>query len=137
MPAPAVLEVAHRVHVASGVLNSTEGRLNLEGIKITAIGPNGETFSVLTDNFGHYVLSVPQAPVYTISVANVFGEYFTAEMDHYEISFGNMKSISLDIKFIEKERGIKIREGEEFYEFRNSDPGSSRPLQEQLQVPRR
>ncbi len=98
--------------------NSSEGKVSLEGIKVTAVGPHGETFSTLTDAFGQYVLNVPQAYSYTVSIFNVFGEQFYIEMDQFDIQFADFKSINLDFKFIEKRREIRIRDGEEYYEFR-------------------
>jgi hypothetical protein len=117
--------------------NSSEGKISLEGIKVTATGPGGQTYSVLTDAFGFYILHIPQALTYKVTVSNVLGENFLPELDRYEVRFDHMKSINLDVKFIEKRREIRIREGEEFYEFRDLVPDTipRNPLPAPFPVP--
>ncbi|HET7733203.1 MAG TPA: hypothetical protein VFK73_05125, partial [Paludibacter sp.] len=104
--------------------NSTEGKINLEGVRITATSPKGETFSVLTDNFGTFVLSVPNADKYTVHVNNVFGEQFMIDADEAIVQFAQSKAINLDFTFIEKARGIQF-DGGEFFKFNSlaSDSG--------------
>ncbi len=96
--------------------NSTEGKINLEGIRITATSPKGETYSVLTDNFGSFVLSVPNADKYTVHVNNVFGEQFMIDADEAIVQFAQSKAINLDFTFMEKARGIQF-DGGEFFKF--------------------
>ena len=94
--------------------NSTEGKINLDGIRITATGSKAETYSVLTDNFGAFVLSVPKADKYKVHVNNVFGEQFSIEADEALVQFTQNKAVSLDFTFIERAREIQFDGGELF-----------------------
>lgn len=87
---------------------SSEGSLSFEGIRVTAIDPNGESYSVLTDKKGDYMLSVPQAQTYKVKVNQVFGEQFICERPEYNIHFNGIKVISLDFKFYEKKRKVNF-----------------------------
>lgn len=104
--------------------NSTEGRINLEGIRVTAVGQDGETYSVLTNSFGSYVLNLPRAADYEVSVYNVFGEQFVLQQGRYKVQFTANKTVNLDFRFIEKRRQLEFREEEQFFDFnirRSSD----------------
>ena len=96
--------------------NSTEGKISREGIRITATSPKGETYSVLTDNFGGFVLSVPNADKYSVHVNNVFGEQFSIDADEALVQFTQSKAVNLDFTFMEKARGVQF-EGGEFFKF--------------------
>ena len=97
--------------------NSDEGNISLEGIRITAVGEMGETYSVLTNSFGNYVLNLPRADNYEVSVYNVFGEQFILEQGRYKVQFVANKTVNLDFRFTEKRRELEFREGEQFYDF--------------------
>lgn len=96
--------------------NSTEGKISMDGVRITATGPKGETYSVLTDNFGSFVLSVPNADKYNVHVNNVFDEQFSIDADDVLVQFAQNKAINLDFTFVEKARGIQF-DGGEFFKF--------------------
>jgi len=87
---------------------SSEGSLSYEGIRITAIDPNGESYSVLTDKNGEYMLSVPQAQSYKVSVNQVFNDQFICERGDYTVHFNGIKVINLDFKFYEKKRKVNF-----------------------------
>ncbi|MDD3321043.1 MAG: hypothetical protein PHS59_06320 [Paludibacter sp.] len=97
--------------------NSTEGKLDLSGIRITATSVKGENYSVLSDNFGTYIINIPNAERFKVSVNNVFGEQFQIENDEMDIQFIQNKTINLDFTFYEKKRGIEFENGTELYNF--------------------
>ncbi|MCB0431400.1 MAG: hypothetical protein H6585_10445 [Flavobacteriales bacterium] len=96
---------------------SSDGNIEVEGIRVTATNEIGEAFSVLTDKDGNYVLSVPQAGYYTISVNNIFGERFTIDKESYLIEFNGFDTFNVDFSFTEKKRDINVG-GENNYQFR-------------------
>jgi len=97
--------------------NSSEGKINLNGIRITASSAKGETYSVLTDNFGGYIITVPNAEKFKVTVNNVFGEQFQIDNDETDIQFVQNKTINLDFTFYEKKRGIQFENGTNLYNF--------------------
>ena len=97
--------------------NSNEGKISLEGIRITAVSEDGETFSVLTDSYGQYVLSLPRATIYELSIYNVYGERFMLEQGKYKVQFSANKTVNIDFKFTEKRRQLEFREGEQYFDF--------------------
>jgi hypothetical protein len=97
--------------------NSNEGRVSVEGIRITARSEDGETFSTLTNSFGAYVLDLPRANAYEVSIYNVFGEKFVLERGRYKVQFTENRNISVDFKFRERRRAIRFNDSEEYYEF--------------------
>lgn len=99
---------------------SSEGLIYSEGIRITATNITGESYSVLTDKNGEYVLSVPQAQTYSVKVNNVFNDQFICEKDQYEIHFNGIKVIKIDFKFVEKKRKINFNTNiDQFYIFQS------------------
>lgn len=104
--------------------NSNEGKISLEGIRVTAVGEDGETYSVLTNSFGNYVLNLPRAANYEVSVYNVFGEQFVLEQGRYKVQFAANKTVNLDFRFTEKRRQLEFRDDEQFFDFniRREDP---------------
>ena len=97
--------------------NSSEGKINLEGIRITAVGEDGETYSALTNSYGNFVLNLPRAANYEVSVYNVFGEQFILEQGRYKVQFAANKTVNLDFRFTEKRRQLEFREDEQFFDF--------------------
>jgi hypothetical protein len=97
--------------------NSSEGRINLEGVRITATSVNGDTYSTLTNSSGGFTLNLPMASVYKVSIINVFGEHFLLERGEYEVQFAANRIIELDFVFRERRRQIRFQEGEQFFEF--------------------
>jgi hypothetical protein len=97
--------------------NSTEGRINMEGIRITAESENGSTYSGLTDNTGAYVLNLPKANLYKVSIYNVFGERFILRQGTYQVQFMDNKSINLDFRFEEMRREIKYNKDSQLFDF--------------------
>ena len=87
---------------------SSEGSLSFEGIRVTATDPNGESYSVLTDKNGDYMLSVPQAQTYKVKVNQVFNDQFICERGEYNVHFNGIKVINLDFKFYEKKRKVNF-----------------------------
>lgn len=100
--------------------NSSEGKIDLDGIRITATSPKGETYSVLTDNFGSYLINVPNADKYTVHINNVFGEQFSIDTNETQVQFTGSKTINLDFTFYEKQRGIQF-DGKNFFNFNSGD----------------
>ncbi|MDP4239748.1 MAG: hypothetical protein Q8904_09815 [Bacteroidota bacterium] len=108
--------------------NSSEGKIDLSGIRVTASGMNGETYSTLTDNFGAYVLNVPNANRYKIHVNNVFGEHYNIDTNEMEVQFAQNKAINLDFTFIEKLRGVDFEGGTEIFKFNTITAQSEAPV---------
>jgi len=98
--------------------NSTEGKIDLNGIRVTASSEDGETYSVLTDKYGYFLLPISKAGIYIISVANVLGTNFNIEQDKYEINLNISKNVNVDFIFNEKKRSINI-EGDNKYIFKS------------------
>jgi hypothetical protein len=94
--------------------NSTEGKMDVSGVRITAFGEKGENYMALTDNLGEYVLCVPTANRYKVHINNVFGEQFNIEANEVEVQFTQSKTINADFTFVEKQRGIQFDGGELF-----------------------
>ncbi len=97
--------------------NSNAGRISMEGIRITALGSNGLTYSVLTDNTGAYVLNLPKAENYTVSIYNVFGERFMLQQPSYEVRFMENRTINIDFQFDEVRREIRFNNDSQLYDF--------------------
>jgi hypothetical protein len=72
---------------------------------------------VLTDNFGAFILSVPNADKYSVKVNNVFGEYFRIDNDEIQVQFTQNKTINVDFIFVEKRREIQFDNGNQLYKF--------------------
>jgi len=108
--------------------NSTEGKLDLSSIRITATGEKGETYSTLTDNFGGYVINVPNATKYKVHINNVFGEQFNIETNEFEVQFTQNKAINLDFTFIERIREVKFENGNELFKFNSISGESETPV---------
>ena len=107
--------------------NSLEGKIDLKGIRVTATGEKGESFSALTDNFGGYLLTVATANKYKIHVNNVFGELFNIDTDEMEVQFAQSKAINLDFSFFEKRRDIQFENGKEIFKFKSISGQSESP----------
>jgi len=105
--------------------NSSEGKIELAGIRITATGEKGETYSELTDNSGAFILSVPKADKYLIHINNVFGEYFYIDANEVQVQFAENKTINVDFTFIEKKRGIQFDGENQFFNFNSIDSESA------------
>jgi hypothetical protein len=97
--------------------NSNEGKISLSGIRVTAVGQNGETYSTLTDAYGNYTLHIPQSANYEVSIFNVFGEQFVLEQGRFRVQFTQNRTVQIDFKFTEKKRSLQFREGEQFFDF--------------------
>jgi hypothetical protein len=102
--------------------NSTEGKITLEGIKISALSEDGYSYSTLTDKFGYYILNLPHDKTYKIMMSNVFNENFNIEQQEYTIRFGKSRSIKIDFRVHEKRREINFDENKNFYQFKNTNP---------------
>lgn len=98
-------------------VNSTEGKIDLSGVRVSAKGKNGENYSVLTDNTGSFIISVPNADKFTVKVNNVFGEYFQIDTDEMQVQFTQSKTINIDFIFVEKKREIQFDNGNQLYKF--------------------
>jgi len=97
--------------------NSNQGRISLEGIRITATTINGSTYSVLTDKNGAFVLNLPEGSAYTVSIVNVFGDRFLLQQGSYEVRFAGNKTINIDFYFREKQREIKFDNDSQIFDF--------------------
>ena len=97
--------------------NSSEGKIDLSGVRVTAKGSNGENYAVLSDNSGSFILSVPNADKFTVKVNNVFGEFFRIDNDEIKVQFTQNKTINVDFVFVEKKREIQFDNGNQLYKF--------------------
>ncbi len=97
--------------------NSNVGRISLEGIRVTATSPTGSVYSVLTGQNGSYILNLPRADVYTVSIFNVFGERFVLRQPSFEVQFMQNKTVQIDFRFDEIKREIKFDNGKPLFEF--------------------
>ena len=107
--------------------NSTEGKIELGGVRVTATGRKGEHYSALTDNFGSYILNVSKADRFKVHVNNVFGAQFNIDTNETEVQFSDNKTINLDFTFIEKKRGIQFDGGDELFKFSSLGDESETP----------
>ena len=97
--------------------NSSEGAIDLSGVRITAKSLNGETYSALTDNFGAFIINVTSPDKFIVEVNNVFGEQFSIENDEMEVQFVQNRTVNLDFTFEEKKRSIQFENGMELFKF--------------------
>ncbi|MCF8378835.1 MAG: hypothetical protein K9H49_04610 [Bacteroidales bacterium] len=97
--------------------NSTHGRINLEGIRVSGTAENGSSYSTLTNSNGQYVLNLPKANIYTIKIYNVFGETFMLQKGEFEVQFMEDKALNIDFQFTEQKREIKFKEGQQLFDF--------------------
>jgi len=97
--------------------NSSEGRIDVDGIRITATGQNNEVYSVLTDKTGSFILNVPNGDKYNVKVNNVFGEQFTIDANEVQVQFTKNKTVNLDFTFTEKRREINFGNGNQLFKF--------------------
>ena len=104
--------------------NSNEGKIDISNIRITAVSEQGATYAVLTDSRGGFILSIPQAGHYKVSVNEVLGENFKLEKSEYTLDFNGIKSIIIDFVFVEKERGINFNNNDS-YNFKSLDNNST------------
>lgn len=102
---------------------SSKGLINVGGIRITATNLNGDVYSVLTGNDGNYVLNVPQAGSYVISVNNIFGDKFYIDKESFVIQFDGFKTYQLDFTFFEGKRAVNF-EGGSIFNFESLNEGS-------------
>lgn len=108
--------------------NSNEGKIDLSNIRITAQSKAGGSFSVLSDSKGGFILSIPQAGSYNVSINEVLGDNFSLEKSEYTVDFNGIKRIVIDFVFVEKERGINFNNGG--YKFKSINGNSSNNLTE-------
>ncbi|WP_258540719.1 COG1470 family protein [Parvicella tangerina] len=97
---------------------SSKGLINVGGIRITATNLKGDAYSVLTDNDGSYVLNVPQAGSYVISVNNIFGDQFYIDKESFVIQFDGFKTYQLDFTFYEGKRKVNFG-GDNIFNFQS------------------
>lgn len=97
--------------------NSTLSRVSAEGIRVTAVSETGETYTALTDGYGTYVLNLPKGGAYEVSIYNIFGENFLLDRGRYKIQFTENKMVSVDFKFTEKRREIRMDGSEQYFRF--------------------
>jgi len=97
--------------------NSSEGKIDLSGVRVSAKSSTGENFAVLTDKTGSFILSVPNADKFTVKVNNVFGEYFRIDNDEIQVQFTQNKTLNVDFVFVEKKREIQFDNGNQLYKF--------------------
>ncbi len=107
--------------------NSNEGIISPEGIRVTAVAENGEVFSTLSDGFGSYVLDLPRANSYEVSIYNVFGEQFRLERGTYRVQFTENRTIHIDFRFTERRREIRFNEEEQYFRFNLENGGNQSP----------
>ncbi len=92
---------------------SDNGDIDKADVRVTAVRKkDGHKVSALTDEHGHYQLSIPGSGTYTISMVNVFGEGYELENEEYRLQFNGVKSVNLDFKLIEKQREIQFDQGQ-------------------------
>lgn len=103
--------------------NSTLSGITAEGIKVTALAGNGETYTAYTDGFGAYSVTVPKNHIYEVMIFNVLGENFRIERDSYTVQFFDQRTIQLDFRFIERRRNIRFDEGNEYFQFNLNEDG--------------
>lgn len=97
---------------------SSLGLINANGIRVMAIGLNGDVYSALTDSEGHYSIDIPQGGAYTIKVNNIFGEEFEIDKEEFIIHFNGFTSFNVDFTFFESKRKMNLK-GENLFEFRS------------------
>lgn len=116
VPLAESFKIKGRVHVKRDP-HSSEGKIELGGIRVTAKAENGENYSVLTDNFGNFVMGVPNANRFNVKISNVLGEHFQLENDEITVQFTSNKTVHVDFLFVEKKREIQFDGGSQFYKF--------------------
>ena len=95
---------------------SSNGLINIGGIRVEASTIDGQVFSALTDNEGNYLINVPQAGFYTIKVNNIFGDKFEIDKEEFSIQFNGFKTFNVDFTFFEGKRKVNFG-GNNFFNF--------------------
>jgi len=93
---------------------SSLGLVNVNGIRVTAMGVNGETYAALTDSDGNYSIDIPQGGYYKIKVNNIFGDNFEIDRDEFIVQFNGFKSFNVDFTFFEYKRKVNFNGGNLF-----------------------
>ncbi|MFH1321748.1 MAG: SPOR domain-containing protein, partial [Bacteroidota bacterium] len=90
---------------------SSEGFISVSDIRVTASDTAGNTYSVLTDRAGKFILFAPLAGRYRVTVNNVFGENFELQQPVFNVDFDGYKEYEIEFRFKEKPRSININGG--------------------------
>ena len=82
---------------------------DLANIKVFATDEDGNLFSSLTDNNGHFTIFIPQiSKRYTVKIQNVFEGDLELEKDSYQVEFNGLQVFEVVFKYKEKERKINF-----------------------------
>lgn len=98
---------------------SSAGVITAANIRITATDSAGNSFAVLTSSDGSYILYVPKAGEYKVSVNNIYGDRFALQEPEFTVSFNGAKEFLIDFIFNEKKRLMNIA---------NANQPSSQPV---------
>jgi hypothetical protein len=98
--------------VGNVILNRDEysslGAISPSNVRIVATDSSGNSFPALSTFDGSFVLYVPQAGDYAVSINNVYGEKFVLQDPVYTVSFNGAKEFHVDFIFNEKKRSVNI-----------------------------
>jgi len=87
---------------------SSLGNISIANIKINAKDTSGNNFSTLTNDAGEFILFIPYAGKYKVSVNNIFYKNFDIRQKSYDIDFDGYKQFEISFIFDEKRREIKF-----------------------------
>ncbi|MBI4946156.1 MAG: SPOR domain-containing protein [Bacteroidetes bacterium] len=87
---------------------SSNGIISAANIRITATDSIGNSFPTLTSADGSYILYVPNAGEYKVTVNNIYGEQFILQEPAFTVIFNGAKEFQVDFTFNEKKRLMNI-----------------------------
>jgi hypothetical protein len=96
--------------------NSALGKVDLADIRVTATSEDGLSYFALTDAYGNFSINIPPGKAYNVTVNNVLGDQFEIKRKSRRVEMVNVKTVSIDFTFEEKERGMNIK-GEQLFDF--------------------
>lgn len=104
------VQISGNVLVQKATYSRFVNEVNLSGIRITAVGKDGRTYSSLTSREGNFRLFVPFG-AYVINVSSTtIDEQFQFAQDSYNLNIDNAESdYQLTYYLIEKRRRLNIK----------------------------
>lgn len=86
--------------------------IRLDNIKITLKDMHGNAWFGITDKNGYYEVYAPVADFYTVSIDNIWSDYFDILHDNYMVKFNGYKMFEVNFDFEEKMRVIKFQDSD-------------------------
>ncbi|MBU0765375.1 MAG: hypothetical protein KJ607_11130 [Bacteroidetes bacterium] len=87
---------------------SAYGRIDMSSVRVSATDTLGNSYYSLTESDGTFIVYIPNAGAYNISINNIFYEHFDLEKNNIEVDFNGFKQFEVIFVFNEKRRSINF-----------------------------